>query len=541
VKTARGYQVYLRTRQTVNKQRFDGLDIQGQGSYVVAPPSIHPSGKQYQFINPDIDQILEIDGLSDAGIVLRNSLPSSNPSGWVNETLRGVPEGQRDDTCIRLAGQYKAKGLGYEETLTLCLSWAKKCQPPFPDREAEKCVRSAYGYLEREARNQAEALARAKQVALKWVKLEDTNVIDVALATIVANKAEGDPVWLLLVGAPSTGKSEILRGLFNCNGIHPLGGFTANTFASGFEKVKVGLLETLPKEVTLVVKDFGTLLNMRHEDKAMILQQLREIYDGEYRKDYGNGKVVSWKGRMGLLGAVTTAIENYHSVIGELGNRYILYRCESDNNRGDIASLALNDEGAEQRMREDIATAFKQAVDSAPQAKLVTIPEEIKSKLASLADLTSRLRSPVSWNPYDKTINYEPDIEGPARLAKAFSKLAKGVSAARGKLEMTNDEYELISRVAMDTVPKRRIRILRYLLDNQWHRTKDIASHLDMPQITANRELESLMTIKAIKREPDLEEGQELGQTTPYKWQLRQDITDLIERTGLTGQFNALS
>lgn len=540
VETDRGHHVYLKTKHPVSKQSLDGMDIQGEGSYVVAPPSIHPSGKQYRFVNPDIDRILEVNDLSDVGIELRPFNKQSSHD-WVEKALEGAPEGERDATCIRLAGRYKAKGLGYDEALTLCLEWAGKCQPPFPAREVEKCVKSAYGYLEKEAQNQAEALARAKETALKWLKLEDSNVIDIALATIIANKAEGDPLWVLLVGAPSTGKSEILRGLFSCDGVHSLGGFTANTFASGFERVNVGLLETLPRETTLIVKDFGTLLTMRHEDKAMVLQQLREIYDGEYKKEYGNGRIVHWKGRMGLLAATTTAIENYHSVIGELGNRYVLYRCESDNNRGDIAALALNDEGAEQRMRDEITNAFKQAVDNAPQARLVRIPEEVKEKLATLADLTSRLRSPVSWNPYDKTINYEPDIEGPARLAKAFGKLAKGLAAVRGKLQVTSDELQVIRRVAIDTVPKRRIKIVRYLLDRQWYRTKDVASTLNMPQATANRELEGLMMIEVVKREPDLEEGKELGQTTPYKWQLREKVIGLIDKTGLFGQVNASS
>ena len=529
VKTGRGYQVYLRTKQTVNKQRLNGIDIQGQGSYVVAPPSVHPTGKVYQFINPNVDRILEVDDLSEVGIKLdRQQVKETN---WLTIALQGVPEGQRDNTCIRLAGHYKAKGLSYDETLTLCLNWAVKCQPPFPNNQVEKCVKSAYGYQQREAQNQAVALARAKEVALKWLKLEDTNVIDVALATIVANKAEGDPVWLLLVGAPSTGKSEILRALFDCEGVHPLGGFTANTFASGFEKANVGLLETLPNEITLVVKDFGTLLTMRHEDKALILQQLREIYDGEYKKEYGNGKVVHWKGRMGLLGAVTTAIENYHSVIGELGNRYILYRCEPDGeHRKDIATLALNDEGKETPMRKEIAEAFKEAVDNAPQAKLVTIPNDIKQRLALLADLISRLRSPVSRNPYDKTVNYQPDIEGPARLAKAFAKLGKGLSAVRGKLQMTSEEYAVIKGVAMDTVSKRRVAIVLYLQDKEWRRTKEVASDLSMPHTTATIELEDLSMVGVLDRQPDLKEGEELGQTTPYKWQLNQNCLLLLKQ-----------
>jgi hypothetical protein len=525
VKTHRGYQVYLRTRQIVNTQRLNGIDIQGEGSYVVAPPSVHPTGKIYEFINPDVDTILMINDLSEVG-VKRSSVQVSAKGIDRQALIQGVPEGQRDETCIRVAGYYKAKGLRYDETLILCGGWAKKCEPPFPEREVEKCVKSAYGYQQKEAQNQAEALAKAKEVALKWLKLEDTNIIDIVLATIVANKAEGDPVWLLLVGPPSTGKSEILRALFDCQGIHPLGGFTANTFASGFEKANVGLLKTLPKEITLVVKDFGTLLTLRHEDKAMILQQLREIYDGEYKKEYGNGKIVHWKGRIGLLGAVTTAIENYHGVIGELGNRYILYRCEPDEaHRHDIATLALNEEGAEKQMREEIAVAFKDVLNNAPQARTVTIPNEIKHQLACLADLTSRLRSPVSRNPYDKTVNYQPDIEGPARLAKAFAKLGKGLSAVRGKLQMTSEEYEAIKRVATDTVTKRRVMIIQHLVDKDWRRTKDIASELGMPQTTATLELEDLSMIGILDRKPDLKEGEKLAQTTPYKWRIKQDVS----------------
>jgi hypothetical protein len=226
--------------------------------------------------------------------------------------------------------------------------------------------------------SQADSLAEARRVTLKWLELKDADIIDIALATVIANRADGDPVWVPLVGAPSTGRSEILRGFSGCEGVHPLGGFTANTFASGFEQSKSCLLEVLPDHTTLVIKDFGSLLTMRREDRGLILQQLREIYDGQYRKDYGNGKVVDWKGTMGLLAACTSAIENYHAVIGELGNRYVLYRCElGQEARESVALKALEDEGVEDEMRREIGEAFKNAVENAPDARGVTIPEPI--------------------------------------------------------------------------------------------------------------------------------------------------------------------
>lgn len=53
VRTGKGYHIYLRVKGKPISTSFRdiGLDIQGEGKYVVAPPSLHPSGKLYEFIN----------------------------------------------------------------------------------------------------------------------------------------------------------------------------------------------------------------------------------------------------------------------------------------------------------------------------------------------------------------------------------------------------------------------------------------------------------------------------------------------------------
>jgi hypothetical protein len=534
VVTSRGYHVYLKIHKLPGNQKFYNWEIRAEGACVVAPPSVHPNGTVYCFANPETD-ILQVDDISELGIdVEKKARVIIRDSFWADKALKGVAEGQRDDTCIRLAGHYKAKGLTCEETLTLLKAWAERCTPPFPHKDVEKCVHSSYGYLVKEAQTQAEALAEARRVALRWLELKDTDVIDVALAIVIANKAEGDPLWLLLVGASSTGKSEILRGIFGCQNVHPLGGFTANTFASGFEKNKASLLEALANHTTLVVKDFGSLLTMRREDRGIILQQLREIYDGQYRKDYGNGKVVAWKGTMGLLAACTSAIENYHAVIGELGNRYILYRCELElEAREKVALKALSDEGAETRMRCEIEEAFKNSVDNAPDANKVVTPENMHIKLAALSSIVAQLRSQVSRDPYDKSVNYMPDIEGPARLAKAFAKLGKGLAAIRGKLVVTDDEYKVICKVALDSVPRRRSLIIGNLTDLDWKGAKEISSNVGIPTITVNRELEDLTLLRVVRRELESDDPNEVTQTTPYKWRLNATVARGLEASGL--------
>ncbi|PCN50263.1 DNA primase [Candidatus Geothermarchaeota archaeon ex4572_27] len=55
VRTGRGFHVYLRAPEPVRtKPRLrQGLDVKGEGGYVVAPPSLHPSGAEYVFVFND--------------------------------------------------------------------------------------------------------------------------------------------------------------------------------------------------------------------------------------------------------------------------------------------------------------------------------------------------------------------------------------------------------------------------------------------------------------------------------------------------------
>jgi hypothetical protein len=52
VKTGKGYHIYLRvdSDKIIKIGKMAKVDIKGEGGYVVAPPSLHPNGKRYEFI-----------------------------------------------------------------------------------------------------------------------------------------------------------------------------------------------------------------------------------------------------------------------------------------------------------------------------------------------------------------------------------------------------------------------------------------------------------------------------------------------------------
>jgi hypothetical protein len=56
VSTSRGRHVYIRLKENAPR-KFGDLDLKGQWGYVLAPPSIHPSGSDYRFFQYRPDEI----------------------------------------------------------------------------------------------------------------------------------------------------------------------------------------------------------------------------------------------------------------------------------------------------------------------------------------------------------------------------------------------------------------------------------------------------------------------------------------------------
>jgi hypothetical protein len=186
-------------------------------------------------------------------------------------------------------------------------------------------------------------------------------LIDMALATVIANLLPGDPLWLFLVGPPSAGKTEVISALADVPSVYALSSLTPQTFASGFERkgVETSLLPRLDGK-TITMKDFGTVLTMYREKKAEILAQLREIYDGQFTKDWGNGKSLRWRGRVGLLAGVTSIIDREYAFNQVLGERFLLYRIKSADARKiarrALAQRPVDSDRRRETLRELVAT-----------------------------------------------------------------------------------------------------------------------------------------------------------------------------------------
>lgn len=116
-----------------------GLDIRGDGGYVVAPPSTHSSGQPYVWATAC--EPAPVPRWLEARLM---KVSPATPRIDVQDVLSGVPEGQRDDTLFRLACKLRRVDIPRDVAEDIMLRAAAACVPPFPADEARRKVASAY-------------------------------------------------------------------------------------------------------------------------------------------------------------------------------------------------------------------------------------------------------------------------------------------------------------------------------------------------------------------------------------------------------------
>jgi hypothetical protein len=152
VKTGRGYHFYLTWHTEVETRHFEGVDVIGNG-YVVAPPSIHPNGKQYKFMVPLKDippPLMDPETIQLPKMIVHSSgsrACSTTPmTGKLtrDQIENGVPEGMRNTTLVAYIGALIKSCFFEEEAIPRTLAWNKLNRPPLPEDEVIKTVHDCY-------------------------------------------------------------------------------------------------------------------------------------------------------------------------------------------------------------------------------------------------------------------------------------------------------------------------------------------------------------------------------------------------------------
>ncbi|MCB7317150.1 bifunctional DNA primase/polymerase [Lacrimispora sp. 210928-DFI.3.58] len=136
-----GYHYFYRDMSVVKNRTgiYEGIDVRGEGGYIVAPPSIHPNGHAYEW-----EQAPDEYPLAEANATVFNFLAGSVPEKWERKPLElpeQIPAGQRTETMVKLVCSQQAKGLS-DEAIRVAVRAENdaKCVPPLTDQELEREV-----------------------------------------------------------------------------------------------------------------------------------------------------------------------------------------------------------------------------------------------------------------------------------------------------------------------------------------------------------------------------------------------------------------
>lgn len=240
VRTGKGIHVYFKTENPVRSFRIEELsiDVKGEGGYVLAPPSVHPSGREYKEERMiDIEHV-EGDFVEELFMIIKSKIKKFDPNDYreeidIGKIMGGVEEGERNESAIRLATWYRQAGLEIEHAREKMKAWNQKNQPPMDPQELLRTIESAYlpdkpyGYkfsksvVEREFFTE-EDIKQAEEL------LSQTDIIpfleEKALGDVVKEKEL--KVWLFFLnligqsvqvhGKTSSGKSHTCDKVLEC-------------------------------------------------------------------------------------------------------------------------------------------------------------------------------------------------------------------------------------------------------------------------------------------------------------------------------------
>lgn len=145
-----GRHVFFQYRSGLkNAVRFaPGLDLRTTGGYIVAPPSLHASGRRYAW-----DCALDPEDVAVAGwpewliTMVAGAGGKSKRAGAPPAPGTAIPENQRNRTLTSLAGSMRCRGHTESEILAalLCTN-TERCRPPLTESEVERIARSVASY-----------------------------------------------------------------------------------------------------------------------------------------------------------------------------------------------------------------------------------------------------------------------------------------------------------------------------------------------------------------------------------------------------------
>jgi len=376
----------------------------------------------------------------------------------------------------------------------------------------------------------------------KYQYLEDTNIIDMSVASIIATRLKlGEPLWFIIIGASSGGKSQIIRPLSMTDRkfIHRLDDMTENTLLSAMKKKgdgEVSLLKKIGDHGMLAISDMTVLMSKSSESKSAILSQFRMVYDGEMIKHAGNSpEPLRWQGYVGVISGSTPSVYSMFEEASEMGERFVYYRMkEFDGNKSTRLALTRSKIGREldQELADKYAEYIKDVVVNAPTEHF-DIPEYIIERIIEVSSFAERVRTVAHTDKFtsDKKITRIPIPAKPTRVAMQLATVVKALMLMKlhdtGSMELDENDLSTIDWCGYSLANEEKRKCLSILASVEFDRelsTSAIADRVGLDTTIVRNFLQNLSAVGVLDRS-----GSDEGRGLSWAFVNKEDY-DLVRR-----------
>jgi hypothetical protein len=372
---------------------------------------------------------------------------------------------------------------------------------------------------------------RLRDFAEEWFFEPDMEVVEVAISVAMAHYFKNDkPIWLMILGPPGSGKTSIpLTCLEALPFSYSQDDLSSSTFLSGLamgEKNQFSLLHNIgtpsDRSGILLFPDFTTFMSKRAEEKEQVMGQLRRVYDGEFDRTIGNGRL-SWEGKVTIVAAATPQVESHWSSQRNLGERFMQVRWPRGNGI-EQAKKAIKQVEHEVYIRTQLRELTREFIFPDNTAPLpLAMPLDYESIGAvHLAELVARLRVhvPRERDNRREIADAPPEAESPTRIIKAMGQLARARATAFHRPTVELSDFAVSRRLALDSIPPLRKKVVDVVAEREIGQT-DLLKAVGAPRTTTLRCAEDLEAIGCLE---SYEQGIE------RRWLISGQFRELLDR-----------
>ena len=339
----------------------------------------------------------------------------------------------------------------------------------------------------------------------RYLHMPDPSILYVLMGAVAGNLMDGYPVWLMLVGPPSDGKTELLNSLLGISGMHELANISnesaflsATTQKERAKDATGGILRQVGDHGGVVMNDFTSVLGLDNKTLGVILSVFRESYSGRWTRHVGvdGGRQIRWVGKVAFFGGVTGEIDRHQQINAALGERWIYYRMGANEVvTYEKARRALLNAGRPVWREElrDLVASFFAGLDLwfGESEGRRDLTDQEANKIIRLATVAARCRSAVVRDAYTKEIMGVRETEAGTRLATILGQLLVGMEVI-GVEE--RERWRLVGKVGLDSMPKIRRAIVDGVLSHgrEGVTTTELAAATGASKSVVDRAVEDL-------------------------------------------------